>query len=172
MHLRFNFDACPVHSPFGFVHLTHQNLSARALFCLNSLTKVNTQLLICKYFRVLLFRGQPIVDTFQSNQLCVYFYLLNEHVKEKHCINNITKLTSVICQRYFATSCTKLSINGACSDPIGLFSKLLQFWYHKNSYIFLIIILKFHAFIPCPSEEYIRIHKNLPILLITVVTTI
>ena len=31
MHLRFNFDACPVHSPFGFVHLMHQNLSACAL---------------------------------------------------------------------------------------------------------------------------------------------
>ena len=46
MHLRFNFDACPMHSPSGFVHLTHQNLSARALFCLNSLAKVNTQLLI------------------------------------------------------------------------------------------------------------------------------
>ena len=49
MHLRFNFDACPMHSPFGFVHLTHQNLSARALFCLNSLAKVNTQLLIYNY---------------------------------------------------------------------------------------------------------------------------
>ena len=46
MHLRFNFDACPMHSPFEFVHLTHQNLSARALFCLNSHAKVNTQLLI------------------------------------------------------------------------------------------------------------------------------
>ena len=46
MHLRFNVDACPMHSPFGFVHLTHQNLSARALFCHNSLPKVNTQLLI------------------------------------------------------------------------------------------------------------------------------
>ena len=34
MHLRFNFDACPVHSPFGFMHLMHQDLSARALFCL------------------------------------------------------------------------------------------------------------------------------------------
>ena len=32
MHLRFNFDACPMHSPFGFVHLTHQNQSARANF--------------------------------------------------------------------------------------------------------------------------------------------
>ena len=49
MYLRFNFDACPMHSPFGFVHLTHQNLSARALFCHNSLAKVNTQLLIYKY---------------------------------------------------------------------------------------------------------------------------
>ena len=46
MHLRFNFDACPMHSPSRFVHLTHQNLSTRALFCLNSLAKVNTQLLI------------------------------------------------------------------------------------------------------------------------------
>ena len=49
MHLRFNFDACPVHSPFGFVHLTNQNLSVRALFCHNSLAKVNTQLLIYNY---------------------------------------------------------------------------------------------------------------------------
>ena len=49
MHLRFNFDACPMHSPSGFVHLTHQNLSARALFCLNSLAKVNTQLLLLIY---------------------------------------------------------------------------------------------------------------------------
>ena len=39
-------DACPVHSPFRFVHLTYQNLSAGVLFCLNSLAKVNTQLLI------------------------------------------------------------------------------------------------------------------------------
>ena len=46
MHLRFKFHACPVHSPFRFVHLTHQNLSARALFCHNSLPEVNTQLLI------------------------------------------------------------------------------------------------------------------------------
>ena len=50
MHFRFNFDACPVHSPFGFVHSTHQNFSAHALFCDNSLTKVNTQLLIYKYW--------------------------------------------------------------------------------------------------------------------------
>ena len=52
MHLRFNFDACPMHSPFGFVHLMHQNLSARAWFCLNSLAKVNMQLLIYNYFHV------------------------------------------------------------------------------------------------------------------------
>ena len=49
MHLHINFGACPMHSPFGFMHLTHQNLSARALFCLNSLAKINTQLLIYKY---------------------------------------------------------------------------------------------------------------------------
>ena len=47
-------------------------------------------------------------------------------------------------------------LKGACSD-------------HKNSYIFLIIILKFHALIPCHLEENV---KNVPILLITVVTTI
>ena len=49
MHLRFNFDDCPMHSPFEFVHLTPQNLSARALFCHNALAKVNTQLLICNH---------------------------------------------------------------------------------------------------------------------------
>ena len=50
MHWRFNFDVCPMHSPFEFVHLTHQNISARALFCHNSLAKVNKQLLIYKYY--------------------------------------------------------------------------------------------------------------------------
>ena len=50
-----------------------------------------------------------------------------------------------------------------------IFSKLLWFWYHKNSYIFLIIILKFHALIPFHSEENI---KNVSILLIAVVSTI
>ena len=39
MHLRFNFDACPVHEPEMY-----QNLSAQ--FCHNSLAKVNTQLSI------------------------------------------------------------------------------------------------------------------------------
>ena len=35
IHLRFIFDASPVHLPFRFVRLTHQNLSAqRALFLL------------------------------------------------------------------------------------------------------------------------------------------
>ena len=58
---------------------------------------------------------------------------------------------------------------GTCSDPIGFFSKLLRFWYHKIGSIFLIIILKFHVLIPSCSEENI---KNVPILLITVVTTI
>ena len=52
MHLRFNFDACPVHSPFAFVHLTNQILSARALFCITSLAKVNMQLFIFDYERL------------------------------------------------------------------------------------------------------------------------
>ena len=103
MQLRFNFDACPMHSPFAFVHLMHQNLCAHALFCHNSLAKA---------YRV---------------------------------------------------------IKRARADPIGFFSKLLRFWCHKNCYIFLIIILKFHAVIPCRSEEII---KNVPILSIMVVTTI
>ena len=38
MRLRFNFDACLMHSPFEFVHLTPQN-SVRALFCHNLLAK-------------------------------------------------------------------------------------------------------------------------------------
>ena len=29
MHLRFNFDACPMHSPFGFVHLTVGDVKRR-----------------------------------------------------------------------------------------------------------------------------------------------
>ena len=62
MHLPFNFDACPMHSPSGFVPLTHQNLSACALFCLNSLAKVNTQLLIYKY---------------TSNTACKFEYFYN-----------------------------------------------------------------------------------------------
>ena len=53
------------------------------------------------------------------------------------------------------------------SSPIPLdFSMFLWFWYHKNSYIFLIIILKSHALIPYRLEENI---KNVPILVITVV---
>ena len=47
--LMLQFWCLPMHSPFRFVHLTHQNLSARALFCLNSLAKVNMQLLIYKW---------------------------------------------------------------------------------------------------------------------------
>ena len=40
-----------MHSPFVFVYLMHQNLSVRALFCHNSLTKVYTQLLMYEYVR-------------------------------------------------------------------------------------------------------------------------
>ena len=52
MHLHFNFDAWPMHSPFGFVHLTHQNLSVHALFCHNALAEVNKQLLIYNYYLI------------------------------------------------------------------------------------------------------------------------
>ena len=44
--LALQFDACPMHSSFGFVHLNHQNLSTYAVFCHALLTKVNMQLLI------------------------------------------------------------------------------------------------------------------------------
>ena len=37
MHFRFDFDAYSVHLLFVSVQLKHQNLSARALFCHNSL---------------------------------------------------------------------------------------------------------------------------------------
>ena len=46
MFLHFTFDACPMHSPFGFVRLTHQNKALYALFCQNSLTTFNEQLFI------------------------------------------------------------------------------------------------------------------------------
>ena len=52
MHLRFNFDACPVHSSFGFVLLMHQNLSACAFFGHNSLTKVNMQFAIKSLLKI------------------------------------------------------------------------------------------------------------------------
>ena len=77
MHLRFSFDACPMHSPFGFVHLMHQNLSARGLFCLNSLAKVNTQLLINNYktpnlsfFRLTCFECVCFTDLFAVYITC------------------------------------------------------------------------------------------------------
>ena len=81
MHFRFNFDACPMHSPFGFVHLTHQNLSARALFCLNLLAKVNTQLLIYNYtmldlknwFRFMVYY-LPIIHCFTVEPLLHFLY--------------------------------------------------------------------------------------------------
>ena len=50
-----------------------------------------------------------------------------------------------------------------------IFFKVIVISYHKNSYIFLIIILKFHALIPCRLEANI---ENVPILLIAVVATI
>ena len=40
MSLSFNFDACLMDSPFGFMHLTHQNLSVYTLFCHNSQKKM------------------------------------------------------------------------------------------------------------------------------------
>ena len=96
MHLRFNFDACPMHSPFGFVHLTHQNLSARALFCHNSLAKVNTQLLIynCVFLSVVskstenLSFAQMSVTTFLHSHGDISFFLkkvlYHQHAMKLH----------------------------------------------------------------------------------------
>ena len=78
MHLCFNFDACPMHSPFGLVHLTHQNLSARALFCLNSLVKVSTQLLIYNYGTSCFHPG--LDEILQSKTVWGLFF------EDKHCI--------------------------------------------------------------------------------------
>ena len=48
-------------------------------------------------------------------------------------------------------------------EPVPFFfPKSLQFWYHKNCHIFLIIILKFYALIPSRLEENL---KNSSILL-------
>ena len=55
MHLRFNFDAYPMHSPFGFMQLTHQNLARMHFFGRNLLAKVRTQLLIYKFICLVLF---------------------------------------------------------------------------------------------------------------------
>ena len=56
-----------------------------------------------------------------------------------------------------------LKLKESWSFLFSFFSKLLRFWYQKNRYIFLIIILKFHALIPLRLEENC---KNSPILLI------
>ena len=65
MHFRFNFVACLMHSPFGFVHLMHQNLSVRALFCHNSFVKVNKQLFTSK-------RNQARTFAIMQNSAVVY----------------------------------------------------------------------------------------------------
>ena len=72
MHLCFNFDASPVHSPLRFVHLTHQNLSTRILFCLNSLKKVNTQLLI--------YNTKSLIDGFHVMSLFSNIHILSSWV--------------------------------------------------------------------------------------------
>ena len=69
-----------MHSPFGFVHLMHQNLSARALFCLNSLAKVNTQLLIYNYDITSILKGIKFRYCYDSDNLIAecYFYLIEQ----------------------------------------------------------------------------------------------
>ena len=58
-------------------------------------------------------------------------------------IRNSFKLLPLICVPSITWNLIYV-FKGACSNPIGfLKKKLLQFCYHKNSYIFLIIILKF-----------------------------
>ena len=62
----------------------------------------------------------------------------------------------------------KKCIKGASSDSFGYFSyKVMPYLEQQELSISLIIILKFHAFIPCCAEDNI---KNMPILLILMMT--
>ena len=66
MHFCFNFDACPMHLTFGFMHLTYQNLSAPAYFCNNSLAKVSISIsyfinIIFSYFILLYCCNTPYI---------------------------------------------------------------------------------------------------------------
>ena len=78
MHSRFNFDACPMHSLFSFVRLMHQNLRAYVLFCHNSHSKVNMQLLIYK-------RGPGITPAIRDpNSIMFCLTLLTLKIKDEH----------------------------------------------------------------------------------------
>ena len=122
MHLRFNFDACPMHSPFGFVHLTHQNLSTRALFCLNSLVKVNTQLLICKgQALILTLQGRVKKGREEGEQMCmaIGWYLNlgppeNYSFRDKNSSNNFS-----LWSWQFKTAVTRYNLE----------------WLHNNRYL-------------------------------------
>ena len=62
-HLRIKFDVCSVQSPFGLVHMPHQNLSACALFCINSLAKVKRS-----YYSIIISHG--ILYKLYSHIIC------------------------------------------------------------------------------------------------------
>ena len=113
MHLCFNFDACPMHSPSGFVHLTHQNLSARALFCLNSFAKVNTQLLIYKY-------------KINSQNICICFHL-DYRVKLLY----ITKLVTSWTPSHHYYQVVPIAIGG---DHLMVSSRLPSISYIDNTW--------------------------------------
>ena len=48
------------------------------------------------------------------------------------------------------------AVRGGTLPPLATPVAMPLFWYHKNSYFFLIIILKFHALIPKHLEENIK----------------
>ena len=102
--LRFDFDAYPMHSPFGFVHLMHQNLSARALFGLNSLAYVNVvNHNFLKKYRTVYNQSMNLHNDFESDKTskaCLQFPFTltdnNSSSTEKHitpyCINEYLNL--------------------------------------------------------------------------------
>ena len=116
MHLRFNFDACPMHSPSGFVHLTHQNLSARALFCLNSLAKVNTQLLICNHYI-----APPTISSPNLAKLQLLRHKFEQELVPETPVSRKTRSSKKLALRdraYSAWDFSKLLTERGCDIPI------------------------------------------------------
>ena len=121
MHLRFNFDACPMHSRSGFVHLTHQNLSACALFCLNSNANVNTQLLIYNHAMLLTSKYKLCVSYFRTFQMPKQWLFFDKYVVlvTQICINNTININFCLTKPFSVTQFTK----GVVTTPANLQTK-------------------------------------------------
>ena len=143
MHLRFNFDSCPMHSLFGFVHLTHQNVSTRALFCHNSLAKVNAQLLIYNYPNS--FKLQETFVTFKfmilyKVQSCWWFLLFK----------NVFKIL-------FYISATVLYLSAPYYAKTGKFSISLPNEYNFSMYYPYVIYAYMSSILICKCWQVFRI---------------